>query len=64
MDRITAREIAEDIPREINDDSGERSYHGVFLATQAPTEKELADARRRLEEFQRRLVAAADLNAT
>jgi hypothetical protein len=60
--RITAREIAEDIAREINGDSGEGSFHGVFVAAgDLPTEAELADARRRLEEFQRRLVAAADL---
>jgi len=60
--RITAREIAEDIAREINNDSGEGSFHGVFVAAgPEPTELELADARRRLEEFQRRLVAAADL---
>src|SRR5712692_10225428 len=60
--RITAREIAEDIAREINSDSGEGSFHGVFVAAgPEPTESELADARRRLEEFQRRLVAAADL---
>jgi hypothetical protein len=60
--RITAREIAEDIAREINSDSGEGSFHGVFVAAgPTPTEAELADARRRLEEFQRRLVAAADL---
>ena len=56
--RITAREIAEDIAREINSDSGEGSFHGVFVsAGAAPTEAELADARRRLEDFQRRLVA-------
>jgi hypothetical protein len=60
--RITAQEVAEDIAREINGDSGEGSFHGVFVAAgEAPTEAELADARRRLEEFQRRLVAAADL---
>jgi hypothetical protein len=60
--RITAREVAEDIARELNGDSGEGSFHGVFVAAgEAPTESELADARRRLEEFQRRLVAAADL---
>jgi hypothetical protein len=60
--RITAREIAEDIAREINGDSGEGSFHGVFVAAgDLPTQAELADARRRLEEFQRRLVAAADL---
>src|SRR6266581_3020243 len=52
--RITAREI--------NGDSGEGSFHGVFVAAgELPTEAELADARQRLEEFQRRLVAAADL---
>ena len=60
--RITAREIADDIAREINGDSGEGSYHGVFVAAgETPTDGELADARRRLEEFHRRLVAAADL---
>jgi hypothetical protein len=60
--RISAREIAEDIAREINSDSGEGSFHGVFVAAgPEPTESELADARRRLEDFQRRLVAAADL---
>src|SRR5260370_3229937 len=59
---ITAREIAEDISREINGDSGEGSFHGVFVAAGTePTETELADARRRLKEFQSRLVAAADL---
>jgi hypothetical protein len=59
---LTAQEIAEDIARELNGDSGEGSFHGVFVAAaEAPTEAELADARRRLEEFQRRLVAAADL---
>jgi hypothetical protein len=60
--RISAREIAEDIAREINSDSGEGSFHGVFVADgPQPTEAELAEARRRLEEFQRRLVTAADL---
>ena len=60
--RIAAREIAEDLARELNGDSGEGSYHGIFVAAgEAPTEAELLEARRRLEEFQRRLVAAADL---
>jgi len=60
--RITAREIAEDIAREINGDSGEGSFHGVFVAAgELPTAAELSDACRRLEEFQRKLVAAADL---
>ncbi len=60
--RVTAREVAEDIAREINGDSGEGSFHGVFVAAgETPTETELADARRRLEEFHLRLVAAADL---
>lgn len=59
---ISAQEIAEDLARELNGDSGEGSFHGVFVAAGLqPTEEELADARRRLEEFQRRLVAAADL---
>lgn len=59
---ITAREIAEDIARELNNDSGEGSFHGVFVAAgPEPTEAELADARRRLEDFYRKLVAAADL---
>src|SRR6266404_4009820 len=45
----SAHEIAEDIAREINGDSGEVSYHGVFVAAgEAPTEGELAEARRRL----------------
>src|SRR5438445_11842193 len=60
--RVTAREIAEDIAREINNDSGEGSFHGVFVAAgPEPTDAELADARRRLEEFNRKLVASADL---
>jgi hypothetical protein len=60
--RITAREIADDVARELNGDSGEGSFHGVFVAAgPVPTEAELADARERLAEFQRRLVAAADL---
>ncbi len=60
--QISAREIAEDIARELNSDSGEGSFHGVFVAAgPEPTEPELVDARRRLEDFQRRLVAAADL---
>ena len=59
---VTAREIAEDVARELNGDSGDGSFHGVFVAAgELPTDAELADARRRLEEFQRRLVAAADL---
>ena len=60
--RITAQEIAEDIARELNGDSGEGSFHGVFVAAgELPTDAELADARRRLEEFQGLLVKAADL---
>lgn len=60
--QISAREIAEDLARELNGDSGEGSFHGVFVAAGSePTESELADARRRLSDFQRRLVAAADL---
>ena len=59
---LSAREIAEDLARELNGDSGEGSFHGVFVAAgPQPTESELAEARRRLQEFQHRLVAAADL---
>lgn len=59
---ITAREIAEDIARELNGDSGDGSFHGVFVAAGTqPTEAELADARARLDGFHRKLVAAADL---
>ena len=59
---ISAREVAEDIAREINNDSGEGSFHGVFVAEGTePTEKELSEARTKLEAFQRRLVEAADL---
>jgi hypothetical protein len=59
---ITAREVAEDLAREINNDSGEGSFHGVFVsAGPEPSEDELADAQRRLDEFHRRLVASADL---
>jgi hypothetical protein len=58
---ITAREIAEDICREINSDAGERSFLGVFLcAGDAPTDEELRGAREKLDEFYRALVAAAD----
>jgi hypothetical protein len=58
---ITAREIAEDLCREVNSDAGERSFLGVFVcAGNMPTEDELRDARSRLEEFYRALVAAAD----
>ncbi|MDQ1405253.1 MAG: hypothetical protein QOG55_882 [Acidobacteriaceae bacterium] len=60
--RLTAKEVADDIAREINGDSGEGSFHGVFVSAEArPSDGELAEARRKLQEFQRRLVAAADL---
>ncbi len=59
---ITAREVAEDIARELNSDSGEGSFHGVFVAEgDVPTPAELSDARQRLNAFHRRLVDAADL---
>jgi len=58
---ITAREIAEDICREINSDAGERSFLGVFVcAGAAPTEEELRSAQEKLDDFYRALVAAAD----
>jgi hypothetical protein len=59
---LTARQIAEDLAREINNDSGEGSFHGVFVAAgPVPTEDELSEAGRRLDDFHRRLVASADL---
>jgi hypothetical protein len=59
---ITAREIAEDLAREINGDSGEGSFHGVFVAAgPEPTEAELTEARTKLDAFHRRLVEMADL---
>ena len=58
---IPAREIAEDLAREINSDAGEGSHFGVFVcAGQMPTESELREARERLEAFYRSLVASAD----
>jgi hypothetical protein len=59
---VSAQQVAEDIAREINGDSGEGSFHGVFVAaTSTPADAELAEARRKLQEFHRRLVATADL---
>lgn len=59
---ITAREVAEDLSRELNADSGEGSFHGVFVAAgEQPTDAELAAAGQRLREFHERLVAVADL---
>lgn len=58
---ISAREIAEDICREINSDAGERSFLGVFVcAGDAPTDEELLAAQQKLNEFYRALVASAD----
>ena len=58
---IAAREIADDLCREINSDAGERSFLGVFVcAGNAPTAEELRVAREKLDEFYRSLVAAAD----
>jgi len=60
--RLSAQEIAEDLVKELNGDSGEGSYHGVFVAAgPEPTKEELAEARKKLEAFQRRLVETADL---
>ena len=59
--QITAREIANDICREINSDAGERSFLGVFVcAGDAPTEEELRGAREKLDSFYSALVASAD----
>jgi hypothetical protein len=59
---ISAREIAEDLARELNADSGEGSFHGVFVAAgSAPTDAELADARAKLDAFHLLQVEIADL---
>ncbi len=59
--RFTAREVAEDLARQVNSDGGEESFFGVFVAEgDAPTDAELADARERLAAFYRRVVATAD----
>jgi hypothetical protein len=58
---ISAREIADDLCREINSDAGENSFLGVFVcAGAAPTDEELRGAQARLDDFYRSLVAAAD----
>jgi hypothetical protein len=58
---ISAREIADDLCREINSDAGERSFLGVFVcAEEIPTEDELRGAREKLGDFYRSLVASAD----
>ena len=58
---ISAREIAEDLAREINSDGGEASFFGVFVcAGERPTAAELDQARRRLEEFYKKQVFVAD----
>jgi len=59
--RVTAREIAEDLCREMNGDAGEDSFLGVFVcAGDEPTDDEIAAAGRRLDTFYRRKVAEAD----
>jgi hypothetical protein len=58
---ITAREVAQDLCREINSDGGDDSFFGVFVAASgAPSDDELSEARERLAAFYRRQVAAAD----
>jgi hypothetical protein len=58
---ISARDIAEDLAREINADGGEASYFGVFVCNEnVPSEDELAEARERLELFYASLVKSAD----
>ena len=49
---ISAREVADDLAREVNADGGDGSYFGVFVCAGAePTEEELSQARHRLEAF-------------
>jgi len=58
---ITAREVAQDLCREINADAGEDSFFGVFVAQgERPDDDELTEARQRLAVFYRSMVASAD----
>jgi hypothetical protein len=58
---ISAREVAEDLCREMNADGGEESFFGVFVAVgEMPTHDELRRWREKLSAFYRRLVAGAD----
>lgn len=58
---ITAREIADDLAREINSDGGEGSNFGVFVCDGGvPTDEEQLEAQDRLASFYGRLVSAAD----
>ncbi len=58
---ITAREIAEDIAREVNSDGGEGSFFGLFVCEGLqPTQVELDEAHAKLVEFYKRLVFIAD----
>jgi hypothetical protein len=58
---ITARQLADDLAREINSDAGEGSFFGVFVcAGSEPTDEELIEAHEKLEAFYRSLVVAAD----
>jgi hypothetical protein len=58
---ISAREVAQDLCREINADGGEDSFFGVFVAQgETPGDDELAEARQRLAVFYRAMVASAD----
>jgi hypothetical protein len=58
---ISAREVAEDLCHEINDDGGDDSFFGVFMTKGSkPTAAELSEAQERLTAFYQRLVAVAD----
>jgi hypothetical protein len=58
---ITAREVAQDLCREINADGGEDSFFGVFVAQgEKPGDDEMTEARQCLEVFYRSMVASAD----
>jgi hypothetical protein len=59
--QVTARQVAEDLCREINSDGGDDSFFGTFVAQgDAPSDEELSEARERLTAFYRRVVMAAD----
>ncbi len=58
---ITAREIADDLCREINSDAGERVFSACLFARETRRlRRNFGRARAKLDEFYRALVASAD----
>jgi hypothetical protein len=60
-DPVLAAEIAADLVREINSEAGEHSFFGVFVSpTPVPSERALAEARRKYTRFCQWLVQQGD----